>query len=58
MDLVGQCQKCGLLIRGACALREEGRLTHFNLVACFRFAKRRVGRPQWYQLVSDGSANR
>ena len=37
MDLVGQCQKCGLLIRGVCALREEARLTDFNLVTCYPF---------------------
>jgi hypothetical protein len=36
-DLVGQCQKCGFLICGACALREEGAQTHFNLVRCYPF---------------------
>ena len=35
MDLVGQCQKCRLLICGACAVKEEsGGLTQFKCPIC------------------------
>ena len=37
MDLVGQWQKCGLLIFGASALREEASQTRFTLVRCYPF---------------------
>jgi len=35
LDLVGQCQKCRLLICGGCAVKEEfGKLTQFKCPKC------------------------